>query len=407
LKKFYFLLLVLLFTNWAQAQYFTLTEDAEISIITIGPGAELYDKFGHSAFRIHDESQGIDFAYNYGVYDFDTPNFYTKFAQGKLLYKVIGTYYQPFFESYVAQNRWVKEQTLNLTYSEKQAIFDFLQNNAKPENMNYKYDFFFDNCATKIRDVLITVLGEKLQYNGDYITEENTFRELIQKNLKSNTWGSLGIDLGLGAVIDRKASPMEYQFLPEYVSESAAHATLTRNNTKEELVKNTAILYEAKQKDEARNFFLSPIFIFSVLGLFIIFITWKDLSNNTRSKYLDSVIFAVTSLIGIFLCLLWFATDHTATANNYNLLWAFPVSIIFIGLIAKKQPKHWLRKYVFFLIVMLLLLAIHWITGVQVFAIGILPLLVALAIRYIFLVFYLKRHQNTENLLPSKENNGA
>ena len=109
--------------------------------------------------------------FNYGVYDFETPNFYTKFAQGKLLYELGVSYYQPFYESYVAQNRWIKQQTLNLTLSEKRAVSDFLWNNAKPENKKYKYDFFFDNCATKIRDVLWEVLGNKLEFKEDHIKE--------------------------------------------------------------------------------------------------------------------------------------------------------------------------------------------------------------------------------------------
>ena len=158
MKKLYLLFLFLFFlNNISEAQPSTLSEEAEISIITIGPGKNLYDKFGHSAFRVKDEANGIDWAYNYGTYDFNTPNFYTKFAQGKLNYNLSVSYFEPFFENYIAENRWVKEQVLNLTVEEKNALFQFLENNAKPENRGYLYDFFFDNCATKIRDVLVSV----------------------------------------------------------------------------------------------------------------------------------------------------------------------------------------------------------------------------------------------------------
>src|SRR5690606_29894905 len=187
----YLLLLLFFVSIAAKAQFVPLSESAEISIITIGPGAELYDKFGHSAFRIQDPETGQDVVFNYGKFDFDTPNFYTKFAQGKLLYELGVSYYQPFYESYVAQNRWIKQQTLNLTLSEKRALSEFLWNKAKPENKKYKYDFFYDNCATKMRDVLWEVLGETLEFKEDHITSEFTFRELIQQNLQANTWGSL------------------------------------------------------------------------------------------------------------------------------------------------------------------------------------------------------------------------
>ena len=392
LKK-YFLFLLLLTTIQSKAQFGSLSPAAEISIITIGPGSELYDKFGHSAFRIKDSLSGVDVSFNYGVYDFDTPNFYTKFAQGKLLYELRVDYFQSFYQRYVYENRWIKEQVLNLTQTEKQAVSDFLWKNALPENKKYKYDFFFDNCATKIRDVIQVVLGEKLEYKNDYILDELSFRELIQQNLQANTWGSLGIDTALGAVIDRKAKPIEYQFLPEYVYEGAAHAVIHRNNSTESLVKSTKVLFKNSPTPSQNNFLISPLFIFGILGLLIIFVTYKDYKKNSRSRFLDLSIFLFTGLVGIFLVLLWFATDHTATANNYNLLWAFPISIAMLVAIFKKNISHVLRRYVFLLLLLLVLLAVHWISGVQVFAIGLLPLFIALAVRYLFLMYFFKQQQ--------------
>ena len=393
MKKNYILLLLLFLTVSAKAQFGSLSPTAEISILTIGPGAELYDKFGHSAFRIKDSLSGVDVVFNYGVYDFNTPNFYTKFAQGKLLYQLGVTYYQPFFESYVAQNRWVKAQTLNLNTTEKQAVSDFLWKNALPENKKYKYDFFFDNCATKIRDVIQEVLGKQLEFKEDHIQKEYTFRQLIQQNLQANTWGSMGIDIALGAVIDRKAKPIEYQFLPEYVYEGAANAVVNRNGTSESLVKRTIVLFENSPTPNETNFILSPLVILGLLGLLVIYITYRDYKKNSRSRFLDSVIFFITGLTGLFLLLLWFATDHTATANNYNLLWAFPISILVVFAISKVNVSLKLKKYISFLLLLLTLLTIHWITGVQVFAIALLPLLIALAVRYVYLMYFIGRKE--------------
>ena len=212
-----------------QAQYVPLSEAAKVSILTMGPGDNLYDKFGHSAFRIEDPTRGFDAVYNYGVYDFDTPNFYTKFAQGKLLYKLEGVNSQPFIDHYIAQNRWIKQQELDLSYSEKQELFTFLNNNLKPENKYYKYDFFYDNCATKIRDVLVNVLGDDIIYTADFTSEDKTFRELIQQNVHWNTWGSVGMDVAIGAVTDKKATTWQYQFLPDYVFLATATADLKQN----------------------------------------------------------------------------------------------------------------------------------------------------------------------------------
>ncbi|NNJ82846.1 MAG: DUF4105 domain-containing protein, partial [Flavobacteriaceae bacterium] len=302
--------------------------------------------------------------------------------------------YEPFLNSYIAQDRWVEEQLLNLTYSENQALFNFLQNNAKPENQYYKYDFFFDNCATKIRDVLVEVLGDKLEYKADLAVEGYTFRELIQKNVHNNSWGSLGMDVAIGAVVDRKATSWEYQFLPEYIYKAAAGAKISSSSGTQDLVLETRKIYDTEERHGGGNFFLSPLFIFGILGLMLVFVTFKNYKNQQRSRFLDLVIFLVTGVIGIILALLWFATDHSTTANNYNLLWAFPFSIFFFLLIGKRTPKRWLQRYIFFLILLLVLLTFHWITGVQKFAIGFIPLFIGLAVRYLFLNDYLKHRSS-------------
>ena len=372
------------------AQEITLSETAEVSILTMGPGIVLNDSFGHSAFRVKDSKQNIDVVYNYGVYDFNTPNFYMKFAKGKLLYKLDRNNFTPFYNYYSNQNRWIKEQILDLNPSEKQDIFNFLQNNFKPENREYKYDFFFDNCATKMRDVLVTVLKGKITYQDDLDSNSHTFRELIQKNVDWNTWGSFGMDIAIGAVVDRKATYWEHQFLPEYVFKAADKANLNRGQEDISLVKNTVDLFNNSPKEKIANFFTSPLFILGLLAFIILGITYKDFKNNTRNRWLDVSIYSITGIIGLLLLFLWFATDHSTTHNNYNLLWAFPLSLFFVFAISKEHPKSWLKRYAMFQILILVLMTIHWVTGVQVFAYGLIPLLIALLIRYVFLVYYFK-----------------
>ncbi len=357
----------------------------------MGPGANLYDKFGHSAFRVKDSPNKRDIVFNYGTYDFNTPNFYTKFAQGKLMYSLSVTNYMPFYNSYVAQNRWIKTQALDLTYAQKQTLFDFLVNNAQSENRDYKYDFCFDNCATRIRDVLVAALGDDVQYRDDYLDETRTFRQLIQQNVNWNSWGSLGMDVAIGAVTDVEATPWEHQFLPEYIYQAAGSATITQNGENVPLVKATHTIFQNKPNETKISFLKSPLFVFGLLGLLILFITYKDYRNKARSRFLDATLFFITGIIGIILVLLWFATDHSTTANNYNILWAFPFSLFFAFAIGKRKPKRWLRRYMMFLILILALLALLSITGVQQFAIALIPLFVALAIRYLYVVRYLAR----------------
>ncbi|GGD02568.1 lipoprotein N-acyltransferase Lnb domain-containing protein [Hyunsoonleella pacifica] len=367
-----------------------LSENAEISVLTIAPGASLNDAFGHSAFRIQDDTNHLDLVFNYGVYDFEAPNFILKFAQGKLNYLIGLNRFNDFYRAYTGADRGIKQQTLNLTYTEKQKLFSYLIENYKPENRRYLYDFLFDNCATRIKDVVNVASNNTIKYNIPKNYEEATFRTLIQENLNRNSWGSLGIDIALGAVVDRKATPEEHMFLPKNIYTFFEKATKTDDETS--LVKESKILFQETNQNTTSNFLLSPLFIFGLLGLLIAFITYKDNKNNKRTKILDIIIFALTGLAGVFILLLWFATDHQTTHNNYNLLWANPLNFILLFQLFKRNMSNWFAKYLKFQLILLCLMAFHWITGVQIFAIGLIPLLIAISIRYIYLIKYLKVH---------------
>jgi len=389
MRTFFFIFIIsCFFVSNSFAQSLNLSEEAEISVLTIGPGNSLNDAFGHSAFRVKDKRKQIDLVYNYGIYDFNTPNFYTKFAQGKLNYLIGRNYYEDFYNSYVYQNRTIEEQILNLTDNEKQQIFDYLENNYKPENRAYLYDFFFDNCATRIKDVLIKNCNSDITFNEPENFQAKTFRTLIQNQLEANTWGSVGIDIALGSVIDRPATPEEHMFLPKFIHAFFKEATLDNGN---KLVESNRLVFEKRELTEKSNFLISPLFVFSIIGLLIISITFLDYKNNKRSRILDIFIFACTGIIGVLLLLLWFATDHSSTAQNYNLLWAFALNIFMLKQVCKTRVNIRFVKYLKFLVIMLCLLTFHWIVGIQVFAIALLPLFIALAIRYVFLIWYYRK----------------
>ena len=386
MKKTLLFLLLLLAVEITSAQQNILSEQAEISVLTIGPGNSLNDAFGHSGFRIKDPVKGIDLVFNYGVYDFDTPNFYTKFAQGKLNYLIGLNYYEDFFEAYVSQNRSIKEQVLNLSQTEKQKLFDYLLNNYKPENRGYLYEFFYDNCATKIKDVTQIALNNTIIFNKPTDFQHKTFRTLIQNNLNKNSWGSFGIDLALGSVIDKKATAEEEMFLPENIYKFFEIATI--KNTNQPLVKENKILFKAIPTPKPTDFFTSPLFVFGIIGLIILYITYNDYKKQKRSRWLDVTLFSITGLVGILILLLWFATDHKGTHQNYNLLWAFVLNIFVIGQVVRMKPSAWFVRYLKFLVILLCLLTFHWIVGVQVFAIGLIPFLIGLLVRYVYLIRY-------------------
>lgn len=382
--KLKLLLITVFFITYSTiAQQFQLTPEAKISVLTIGPGESLNDAFGHNAFRINDKNSGIDVVYGYGGYDFEAPNFNLKFAQGKLNYLISRDKYSDFYNHYVRYNRTIKEQVLNLTIEEKQKLFNYLENNYKPENRRYLYDFFYDNCATKIRDVTEVATKNAINFTVPKKFEPKTFRDLIHEHVGLNSWGSFGIDIALGSVIDIKATPNEYMFLPKYIYTFFESAKISNS---EKLVKNSSIIFQKKETEASSNFLFSPLVIMGLLAIIILLITYKDYKNGTRNKWIDILVFGTTGIIGILLLLLWFATDHSATAHNYNLLWAFPLNIILISQLFKKQVKNWFKSYLKFLIIMLCLMTLHWIIGIQVFAIDLVPLLLGLMVRYIFLL---------------------
>ena len=202
-----------------------------------------------------------------------------------------------------------------------------------------------------------------------------------------NTWGSLGIDIALGAIIDRTATPREHMFLPKNIHAFYSEATI--NN--KQLVSNSKTIINSDTKFKNGTFLLSPIFVLGLIAILIIYITFNDHKKQRRTKGLDACIQLILGVIGILLTLLWFGTDHTATGYNYNLLWAFPLSLIMVIQAYKAKPKKWFIGYIKFCVLMLCLLVVHWISGVQQFAPTLIPLLIALIVRYIFLLKFLKK----------------
>jgi len=385
LKKLIPLVLLLLtLSSNAQLQ---LTEASEISVLSIGPGYLLNDSFGHSAIRVKDPLYNFDVVYDYGRYDFEAEGFYLDFSQGKLNYMIGRTEFEDFLSFYEYQNRRVQEQQLNLSTKQKTAFYYFLTENIKPENQSYPYDFFYNNCATKITDAIESILEDQITYLPPSTFEQDTFRNLIRSDLNQNSWGSLGIDVALGSKIDQLASVKEHLFLPKNLYLLLENAQIGSTDLK--IVKKSKILTSSSFVKTFEGFG-SPLAILSLIAFAILFVTFRDHKKNKRSKWLDVSLFAFTGIIGLALLLLWFATDHTATSYNYNLLWAFATNLFFIPYILKTRLNNRGIKYIVFLVILLALMMLHWITGVQSFAIGLIPLLIAICVRYLFLI----RHFN-------------
>lgn len=365
-----------------------LSPEATISVVTLGPWqGELYSAFGHSAFRVYDPEQNIDAFFNYGAFSFNQPNFYLNFARGHLNYKLDVDQYPLYRDYYISHNRYVHEQVLNFTQQQKQRVFDYLYWNSMPGNEYYLYDYFYDNCATRIRDVVKGVLKDEVNFDSTYITTNYTIRELTDIYLGQQPWGDLGIDICLGLPMDKVAAPFEYMFLPDYIESSFDHATIKKDSAIVPLVATKIPVYESQPEPPQRSLF-HPWVVFGVFLLITVIITWRDWKRNKLSKWFDVLVFAVIGLVGLLLLLLWVATDHKAAARNLNILWAMPLHLVFLPFYLKNSDvgMHWFRLALF----INLFLLISWAWLPQQLNVFLIPVVIALSVRAAWIGYHRK-----------------
>jgi hypothetical protein len=388
MKKILWLFLLIATVSKAQ-----LSEEAFISVLTCGPyQKELYSAFGHSAFRIYDPVKGINVACNYGMFDFSQPNFYLNFALGNNLYMLGIEDYQRFERRYIRENRFIHEQVLNLTNEQKQKLFAYLQRNALPENASYYYDYFYNNCSTKTRDVTREALGDDVKFDESYITADLTIRELTDFYIKKQQpWGDLGIDICLGLPMDKRATPLEYMFLPDYVELGFDRASINQNGSTVPLVKEKRMNYEERDQDSERGL-PHPLYLTGLIALLAVVLTVWDFKKQKLSYGFDIVLFTVTGLIGVLLTLLWFATNHQAAAKNFNLLWAFPLH--FVAALAMIKSRKWLTHYFLFTTILTAITLVSWPFLPQQLHYALIPVIAAIGIRA-FAQYYFRKETLT------------
>jgi hypothetical protein len=385
---------LILVLNVCATKAIELSENAEIRVVTIGPTqTELYSAFGHSGFRVLDSANRIDIFFNYGVFDFNQPNFYLNFTRGKLLYRLGLSDYSRVKDYYILNNRSVTEQVLNLSLEERESVFDFLMENNKPENQEYYYNYIYDNCATKMRDVLQQSLKSELVFDFGYVKEALSYRDLMDLYLKYQPWGDLGIDLCLGAEIDNIADGNGYLYLPDYIELAFAKAKLSANGIEKPLVANTERTY-VSSPENLENDFLTPTTVFVIVFFVIGLIIHRSLKYNAANRWLDIILYGITGIVGTLLTILWFATDHLS-AYNLNIIWAMPFNILGLFYLLKKKKTNFTKQY--FLAYGIIQIALILFSGLlpQTLHLAFVPLVLGLAMRSFYLYFELKNKSIT------------
>ena len=376
-----FILFLLLNVHIVSSQ--TLSTQAEISVLTFGPGkTELYSAYGHSAIRVHDPISGYDAAYNYGTFDFNQPNFYLNFTRGHLIYKLAVQDARRLSEYYKYNDRSITEQVLELTQRQKQLVFDYLQNNAKPENAGYNYDYFYDNCATRILYVFEQALGEEIRFEDSFVDEQGlTVRELTDKySAIEFPWGKLGIDICLGMPMDKELTNIQYTYIPEYVFKAFAIAQVEQDGSWQPIVNATNFIFVAKVGN-TNGPPVTPNLVFWSFLVLIIIISVIAKIKIFSLRWFDLIFFLIVGLLGTLLFLLWVATDHTAAAWNLNLLWAWPTHLAIAFLLVKKTKSRWLNWYLLATSIIGVMLVIFWFVVPQALNVALIPVVLAIAIR--------------------------
>ena len=316
------------------AQSMTNPDRIQISLLTCSPGKEVWAQYGHTAIRYYDKESGEDLAINYGIFSLDQTYFIPRFVLGMTDYRMGVQPMDMFLAQYSYEGRGVVEQVLNLSAEDKEVIYKALQENMKPENVVYRYNYFFDNCTTRARDMLVNHLHGKVVYPP--AEEDATFRSMIHKWNNKYEWSQFGEDLLLGVNADRKTTKSEQQFLPENLRSDFDKATYKGKP----LVKETNVLLDAETEVAEPAFPLSPLsiaLIFAAISLVMMLFSYR---RQQVYWAWDLALMLISGLMGIIFFIMIFS-QHPCVSLNFILLFFNPLPLFFLYSTIKKKKVIW------------------------------------------------------------------
>jgi hypothetical protein len=319
------------------------TGDTTAYLLTCGPGTETYSVYGHSALRIEIPERHLDVVYNWGIFDFDTPNFAWKFAKGRLDYLLAAETLDSFLGAYVFEQRYVYSQKINLESQELRKLIDLINENIKPENRKYRYDFFYDDCSTRIRDLLEKAIGEKLKYPPAETGKIPSFRDMVARYQNPFPWLRFGVDLIMGSTADKKAVFRDRMFLPIDLKNELSETFVSRSGKMTPLLQNPEVLVDFRSPVIKQNFFTAPPFVFTLV-ITLILIMASLIKNRKIIRFIDIAIYSVFSILSVLMIFFNFFTDHLQMKWNLNIIWLNPfILLCLIMLILNKPGTIWFR----------------------------------------------------------------
>lgn len=342
-----------------------LSDSAKISLMTTSPwDGAVYAVYGHTAMWVKDDSTGIDAVFNYGYFDQSRPNFLYHFVRGETDYILGVVPIDHFLQEYREKGVEVIEQELNLTQKEKQNLWEALYINALPENREYRYNFLFDNCVTRPRDLTEKYVEGLIKYPDD--TKVQTFRDLIHECVNAFPWMKFGIDLVIGSDADKPITLREKMFLPVYLQDALEESTIVKSDTLAyPAVKSTHVVLplvnETNDKSEWRLF--SPIIIAFAVLLLTLFVSIKQiitLNHTNLPKIYDTVLFGIIGIGGLIIFFLMFFSEHPVTNPNWNFAWMNIFALIAAALFWVKSARNIVYIYHFINFAVLIVFLLSW-----------------------------------------------
>ncbi len=326
--KRFILSFILFISVYIAGAYPLLTPDAQISLLTYSKTNEVHAMYGHTALRLKDAGNDLDVIFNYGTFDFNSDDFVYRFVKGETDYILsISKYEHLAIECYI-RNLSIREQILNLYPAEKQRLFDFLMKNAEAENRVYRYNFLFDNCASRPRLAIEKMVSGTVEYRDT--TQTTTFRNLIRECTAPHPWLSFGIDLILGAPLDAKTTYKEQMFLPYYM-EDAFNRAVIRDSTGAErrlVISDVEIIPAQSVAPLQSPFWKTPLFVALFVSILILITSFQGWKKGRFFVAIDFALFFVYGLAGVVIFFLSFLSTHPATNPNYTIFVMHPIHLI-------------------------------------------------------------------------------
>ena len=314
------------------------TDSLKAGFLTCTPGQEVYEFYGHTALRIRNITRGEDYVFNYGLFSFNTPNFRWRFMRGDCQYEVGAAYTVEFLAQYAEQNRTVRELELNLNQQEVHRLFQALLTNCEPANRSYHYDFFYDNCATRVRDQIAACLDGQLVYTNP--VKQQSLRDIVHQYSEDHPWSLFGQDLLLGAEADREATREMQQFAPIYLEYDLSTARIVENGQKRPLVSNVNELVKAQPQKPSAGFPLLPkgcIILLFLLTQALCRWEWKH-PQKVLWGY-DVLLLLLQGITGCIITFMFFFSAHPTVGSNWLVLLFNPLPLVFLYWTIQSERK--------------------------------------------------------------------